>query len=95
MRAAKSGASLLCLGVVLFVQTMVAVPAFHAWIHHDARESGHECAVTLILSGQVHSSTTEVAAARPQPVPVSHAPARGVDFVSTDVCLLPGRGPPA
>jgi hypothetical protein len=95
MRAAKSGAGFFCLSVFLLVQIMAAVPAFHAWAHHDARDSGHECAVTLFLHGQVHSPTTEIEVTKHLPVLVSTTPVRRVDFISADVRLLPSRGPPA
>jgi hypothetical protein len=95
MRAVKSGSSVLCLGLFLLVQAMAAVPAFHAWFHLDAGDPGHECAVTLFLNGQVHSPTTDVEVTKSLPVLVFYAPARGVDFVSADVRLLPSRGPPA
>jgi hypothetical protein len=95
MRAVKSAARVFCLGVFLLVQTMAAVPAFHAWVHHDAADPSHECAVTFFLHGQVHSPTTDVEAAPCPPLRISHAPPRRADFVSTDVRLLPSRGPPA
>ena len=95
MRAAKSSACFSCLSVFLLVQIMAAVPAVHLWAHQDASDPSHECAVTLFLHGQVHSATTEVEAAKFQPVLVSPARLPQVDFVSADVCLLPGRGPPA
>jgi hypothetical protein len=95
LRAAKSGAGAFCLGAFLLVQFMAAVPDFHAWVHHDAGNPNHECAVTLFLHGQVHGSSTAVEASPCPAVLVSHAAARGVDFVSIDVRLLPGRGPPA
>jgi hypothetical protein len=95
MRAAKSGAGFFCLSLFLLVQVMAAVPAFHAWAHQDARDPGHECAVTLFLHGQVHSPTTEVEVTKHLLVLVSPAPARCVDFIAADVRLLPSRGPPA
>jgi len=95
MRAAKNGAGFFCLSVFLLVQLMAAVPAFHTWAHQDARDPGHECAVTLFLHGQVHSPATEVEVTKNLPVLISPAPARRVAFVSADVRLLPSRGPPA
>jgi hypothetical protein len=95
MRAAKCGAGAFSLGLFLLVQTLAAVPSFHAWVHPDAADPNHECAVTLFLHGQVHGSTTELEASPCPPVFVSLAPSCGVDFVSTDVRLLPSRGPPA
>jgi hypothetical protein len=95
MRAAKSGAVAFCTGVFLLVQFMAAVPAFHAWVHHDAADPNHECAATLFLHGQIHCPTTGLAAIKFPPVLVSLAPSRCADFVSADVRLLPSRGPPA
>jgi hypothetical protein len=95
MRAVKSGAGVFCLGAFLIVQFMAAVPAFHAWFHHDAADPNHECAVTLFLHGQIHSAATGVEAVKCSPVLISLAPTRSADFVSADVRLLPGRGPPA
>jgi len=95
MRPAKGDAGFICLVVFLLLQIMAAVPAFHAWAHPDARDPGHECVVTLLLHGQVHSPATEVEVTKPLPLLLSPAPARRVDFVSADVRLLPSRGPPA
>jgi hypothetical protein len=95
MRAANSGVSSLCLGVFLLVQILAAAPDLHSWFHQDAGAPGHECAVTLFLSGQVHSPNTDVAVAPCPPLLISLAPARGVEFVSADVRLFPSRGPPA
>jgi hypothetical protein len=95
MRAAKDGAGFLFLGLFLLVQAMAMAPAFHAWVHHDACDPGHECAATLLVSGQVHCPTTGVETPKDPPVLVLLAPAPCVDFVSADVRLLPSRGPPA
>lgn len=32
---------------------MALCPALHEWLHHDANESGHHCAVTVIINGQL------------------------------------------
>jgi hypothetical protein len=94
-RAASSGAAVFCLGVFLLVQVMAAVPAFHSWVHHDAGDPNHECAVTLFLHGQVHAASFAVEVAKRPDVFVFFAPLGGVDFVSSDVRLVPGRAPPA
>jgi len=95
MRAARSGVGSICLGVFLLVQAMAAMPAFHAWLHPDAAAPAHECAVALLLHGQVHGATTEITPAPCRPLLLACSAARIVDFVSADVALLPGRGPPA
>lgn len=83
------------LGSFLFLQALAALPALHLWIHPDASDSDHECAVTLFIHGQVTAAAT--------PAPVFHAPQvvlfREAEpktiFVSADIRLLPSRGPPA
>jgi hypothetical protein len=94
-RKKRQGASALLLGLFLFLQALSISPALHALVHSDAAEPGHECAVTLFTHGQVNASTTTVpvvcTAAR---IVFCQAPPR-VIFVSADVRLLPGRGPPA
>jgi hypothetical protein len=94
MRAAKRGAGLLCLGILVFVQAMATVPAFHAWAHQDASDPSHECAVTLFVHGQVHSPSTEVEVTKSSSGLFFYLPPRSVEFVSADVRLLPSRGPP-
>ncbi len=95
MRVAKKGASLLSLSVFLLVQVMAAIPAFHAWAHQDARDPSHECAVTLFLHGQVHTPATGVEVIKHQPGLFFLTQQRVADFTSTDLRLLPSRGPPA
>jgi hypothetical protein len=52
----KAAAVLLC-AFVLFIAALAASPSLHEWLHHDANEAGHECAVTLFLHGQVDATT--------------------------------------
>jgi hypothetical protein len=94
VRAARKGAGFFCLGVLLVVQSMATVPAFHAWAHQDASDPSHECAVTLFLHGQVHSPVTEVEVTKRPSCPIFYLQPRSVEFVSADVRLLPSRGPP-
>ena len=94
-RKKRRSASALLLGLFLSLQAMAVLPALHALVHHDASEPGHECAVTLFSHGQVDASTTTVpVVCAPAPLVFSQSPP-GIIFVSTDVRLLPGRGPPA
>ena len=94
VRTAKSGAAALCLGIYLLLQLMAAVPAFHAWVHPDANDPAHNCAVTLLTNGEVHSPAAEVTVVSRPPPLVFQAPLRDVAFVSADIRLLPGRDPP-
>jgi hypothetical protein len=83
------------LGVFLLLQTMVVFPELHALIHSDAADSNHNCAVTLFTHGQVHGADAAVPVVRPEPVALFIQSLREAVFVSTDVRLLPGRGPPS
>jgi hypothetical protein len=94
-RKKRQSASALLLGLFLSLQAMAALPALHALVHPDSSDPDHECAVTLFAHGQVDAPNTAA--------PVFCAPARlifsqslpRVIFVSADIRLLPGRGPPA
>jgi hypothetical protein len=94
-RKKRQRASALLLGLFLFLQALSISPALHALVHSDAAEAGHECAVTLFTHGQINASATAVpivcTATR---VIFCQSPPQAI-FVSADVRLLPGRGPPA
>ena len=93
-RAVKYGGAVFCLLLFVALEAMTVAPALHHWVHHDASDPAHQCAVTLFLSGQVHTPNTEVAIINRLPVLISIEPARRVEFSSTDIRLLPSRGPP-
>jgi len=95
LRAAKFGSTFFCLAVFIAVHALAAVPALHKLVHHDAGDPSHQCAVTLLLNGEVHCPGTEVAVTKSTPVLISVAPSRRIVWVSADVRLLPGRGPPS
>jgi hypothetical protein len=52
----KASAVLLC-ATVLFLAALAASPSLHQWLHHDADEADHDCAVTLFAHGQVNATT--------------------------------------
>jgi hypothetical protein len=52
----KASAVLLC-AMVLFLAALAASPSLHEWLHHDANEPNHDCAVTLFVHGQVSATT--------------------------------------
>jgi hypothetical protein len=95
LRAAKFGGAVFCLLIFVAIYAMAAVPALHELVHHDASDPSHQCAVTLLLTGQVHCPGTVVQAAKPAPVLISVAPSRRIVCISADVRLLPSRGPPS
>lgn len=51
----KASAVLLC-AMVLFLAALAASPSLHEWLHHDANEPDHECAVTLFVHGKVSAT---------------------------------------
>ncbi len=93
-RKAKRGLAALSVAVFLLLQAMVTFPGLHELLHHDAAEPDHQCAVTLFVHGQVHYADTVIPVLRPEPLPVFVQSLREAIFVSPDVRLLPGRGPP-
>ncbi len=52
----KTSGVLLC-GMVLFLSALAASPSLHKWLHHDADDPDHECAITLFAHGQVSAAT--------------------------------------
>jgi hypothetical protein len=94
MKRSSRGLGAICLVLFLAVYAMAAIPALHLLAHDGARDARHECAVTLFAHGQIHSSCTAVDWLQPLPLLVSSKPAPHALFVSTDVRLLPSRGPP-
>ncbi|HUD45188.1 MAG TPA: hypothetical protein VMR33_00075 [Candidatus Baltobacteraceae bacterium] len=94
-KEARQGVAALCLFLFLALQAMAAVPALHALIHSDSSDPSHQCAVTLFLHGQVHASSAAVEVAGGPPVFAARPLFGTVVFVSSDVRLLPSRGPPA
>ena len=91
----RQRASALLLGLFLFLQAMVAVPALHTIIHPDACDPDHECAVTLFAHGQVNASAAIAPVFCPPALVVFSETFPRIVFVSTDIRLLPGRDPPA
>ena len=41
------------LAAQLLILAMAACPSLHMWLHHDADEPGHQCAVTAVIAGQL------------------------------------------
>jgi len=93
-RRRRQGASALFLGVFLLLQAMATLPALHALVHHDASDPSHECAVTLFSHGQVDVSSAAVQVHRAPERLICSQSAPEAIFVSTDLRLLPSRGPP-
>jgi len=80
--------------VVLALNLLAASPALHERLHSDAREAGHQCAITLFAHGQVEHAAVGV-----EPAPMVSGSqlvllATVTDFVPTFIVLPADRGPP-
>ncbi len=82
-------------GLVLVLSVLAASPRLHEWLHPDADQPGHVCAITLFHHGVVRASV---------PVVLTAAAVRWVtrrdvlppapDLVAPRYRLIPGRAPP-
>jgi hypothetical protein len=94
-RQAKVAWSLGALVLFLTLQTFAASPSLHHFIHQDAKQPDHQCAVTLISHGQVVLTLIEVSVTAPVivadelPVPVLPV------LAALEYRLLPERAPPS
>ena len=84
------------IAIVLSLTVLAVSPRLHAWLHQDAGEADHECAVTLFQQGVVAAGAGIILAAavrvflawvavRPAELHLAPPPYR----------LNPGRAPPA
>ncbi len=85
----------LLLGVFLSVFTVTLSEALHRALHDEACDPQHQCAVTMLQSGQVEMPVVAI-----EPVlargPVVLAAQPQFDFVpAVDFSLPPSCGPPA
>ena len=45
---------------LLAVMAMAASPALHEWVHGDAKDSGHDCAVVVFIAGGAEAAVVVV-----------------------------------
>jgi hypothetical protein len=64
-----------CIGAVLFALVLSAIPQLHEQIHGASSAPNHECAVTMLTSGNYqHTPTATISVAPPAPpTPFAHA----------------------
>ena len=55
---------------LLFICAAAVSPALHEWMHADADQADHECAITLFASGVCHETLLLPSVAAPCLVPV-------------------------
>jgi len=93
-RSGQAVLASLFVGLILWLNALVACPGLHEWFHSDAKATGHQCAVTLLAQGQVDSPAAAVALVVPL-APIDLLPPVSTSVVSPLVNVLPpGRGPP-
>jgi hypothetical protein len=94
MAKAKGGVAVLLLTLLVVLQSMAASPGFHQLVHPDAANSAHQCAVTMLASGQVACTDPTVSVISRPFTLLRTGRQVASDFISTDVLLHPSRGPP-
>jgi len=90
-RLVATGAAVLVFGVGL----IAASPTLHLWLHPDAGQPDHECAVTLFAHGALETAATIALVVAP--LLRFRALARmaaGPDLIAARYRLCPGRAPP-
>jgi hypothetical protein len=72
-----------------------ASSAFHQWVHRDAAQQDHQCAITLLGKHQILSSdVSSILVATDLGLILAALPAQTAAFPSVDFCLSPSRAPP-
>ena len=90
----KSVFSLLALVLFLFVQALAGSSTFHHFLHPDADQASHQCAVSLLSHGQLEVTPAQIGVARPVVfLGEFTSPAVSVR-VAVAYRLLPERAPP-
>ena len=85
-----------CVALVALLAILAASPALHEWLHKDAGDADHECAVTLFLHGLEDAAAAVTAVAVIWKVAASGIlmPV-GPDLDRRRDWLPPGNAPPA
>ncbi|MEO5803148.1 MAG: hypothetical protein ABIR24_06430 [Verrucomicrobiota bacterium] len=72
-----------------------ASSAFHQWLHHDASQPDHQCAITLLEKHQILSSDVcSVLVLSDSGLILASLPAQTIVLPAADYCLPPSRAPP-
>ncbi len=86
-----------CIGAILFAVVLAAIPQLHERIHDVTGAPNHECAVTLLTSGNCqYTPTVTVAVAPPAPPTAFAHILQSFRLVSAHLeCSLLEHAPPA
>ena len=91
----KSALAGLLVALLVMASLFSASSAFHQWLHHDAAQQNHQCAVTLLEKHQVLSNDICPAfGATDLGLILTVLPAQTIALPSADYCLSPSRAPP-
>ncbi len=72
-----------CIGAVLFALVLSAIPQLHEQLHAASSTANHECAVTLLASGNYqHTPTASISLAPPAPPTAFAHPFRSFQLVT-------------
>lgn len=91
----KSAVAGLLLSLFLFVLAMAQYEALHRYFHPEACHAEHRCAVTMLQTGQIETTTTHVSVSSTPQLLVTFTLPQSVAVALADFTLLPGRAPPA
>ena len=61
------------LGAILLTLVLSAIPQLHERIHQTSSSANHECAVTLLTSGNYQHTVSDTIAIAPPPPPAAFA----------------------
>jgi len=87
--------SLVCLLKLLALMMLAAAPSLHHHLHHDADKADHQCAVTMLATGKMQTTSGMPVISRPALYGVVETLSPTPIFFAVDYQLLPGRAPPA
>jgi fructose-specific phosphotransferase system IIC component len=83
------------LGVFLSVFALTLSESLHRSLHEEACEPSHQCAVTMLQSGQVETPVCFVTPTPATAVTMVEVVAETIFVPSADYSLPPSCGPPA
>ncbi|MEO6336342.1 MAG: hypothetical protein ABIP71_05935 [Verrucomicrobiota bacterium] len=92
----KSALAGLLIALLATASLSSASSAFHKWLHHDATQQDHQCAITLLEQHQVLSSDVcSTLLISDWGLVLTALPAQTIALPSVDYSSSPSRAPPA
>jgi hypothetical protein len=94
-QTARLVAGLLLVGLFLLGQALAASALLHEWLHEDAANPTHVCAVTVLSHSQTEAPMLAVSAPSPASCTTAVEPPRFLLLLPPAFLLLPERAPPS